>query len=217
MNEPVTRLERPLLLCGVMVPVLYYAALVGTSLLWPGYSHVTQYASELGSAASPRPWLFNGLVVAGGLAAMLAGGGFFVALKRLGSRTLPAALTGFALFLWGVSFVMGGLFPMPDERHGGFGLALAMHLVPLFMLWALARTPAPGLKRFLVLVFVVSGALILVMFDVGGFHLVRRANVGLWQRAYSFAAIPWIGIVAWLLLRGRSPDASGGALQQNAQ
>jgi hypothetical protein len=61
-----------------------------------------------------------------------------------------------------------------------------MHLAPLFMLWALASVRAPRLKRLLLLVFVVSGALILVMFDVGGLHLVRRANVGVWQRAYSF-------------------------------
>ena len=47
--------------------------------------------------------------------------------------------------------------------------------------------------------FVVSAALILVMFGVGG--LVRRANVGLWQRAYSLSVIPWIGVVAGLLMR----------------
>jgi hypothetical protein len=44
-----------------------------------------------------------------------------------------------------------------------------------------------------------SAVLILVMFDVGGLHLVRRANVGLWQRAYSLTVIPWIGVLAWML------------------
>lgn len=203
------RLERALLVCGVMVPVLYYAALIGTSLFWPGYSHVTQYASELGSAGSPRPWLFNGLIIVAGGAAILASAGFFLALKHLGGRTLPAFLAGVAVFLWGISFVMGGAFPMPDPRHGAFGLALAMHLVPLFMLWALAGKPVPRLKLLLGLVFVVSGALILIMFDVGGLHLVRRANVGLWQRAYSLSVIPWIGVAAWALRRA--------ALQENAQ
>jgi hypothetical membrane protein len=204
------RLEKPLLLCGVMVPVLYYAALIVTPLFWPEYSHVRQYASELGSAASPRPWLFNGLVIAAGAAAILAAGGFFLALRRLGGRTLPSALAAVALVLWGVSFVMGGLFPMPDPRHGAFGLALAMHLAPIFMLWALAGRRAPRLKALLIAVFVISGVLILVMFDLGGLHLVRRANVGLWQRAYSLAAIPWIGIAAWALL-------GAGSLQENPQ
>jgi hypothetical membrane protein len=193
-------LERALLAAGVMVPVLYYAALVVTPLFWPGYSHVTQYASELGSAASPRPALFNRAIVAAGVAAMLAGGGFFLALKRIGGRPLPSFLAGLAVFAWGIAFLMGGLFPMPDPRHGAFGLALALHLAPPFMLWALAATPAPRLKPFLVLVFVVSGALILVMFDVGALHLVRRANVGLWQRAYGFSVIPWVGVVAGVFM-----------------
>jgi hypothetical membrane protein len=186
----------------VAVPVLYGAAVVGTSLFWPGYSHVTRYASELGSAASPRPALFNRTIVAAGLCAMLAGAGFSLALRRLGQRALSAFLAGLAVFAWGAAFVMGGLFPMPDPRHGGFGLGLAVHLAPLFMLRALAGTPAPRLKAFLALVFVVSGALILIMFDVGGLHLVRRANVGLWQRAYALSSIAWIGVAAaWLMTR----------------
>jgi hypothetical membrane protein len=199
--SPPSPAERPLLLAGILVPVLYYAALIGTSLLWPGYSHVTQYASELGSAESPRPELFNVTIVAAGVCAMLAAAGVFLALRRLGGRTAPAALAAAALFLWGVAFVMGGLFPMPDPRHGAFGLGLAMHLIPPFMLWALAGTPAPRLKAFLAVVSVVSTLLILVMFDVGGLHLVRRANVGLWQRAYSLSAIPWIGVAAAALRR----------------
>ena len=193
--------ERVLLGAGVAVPVLYYAALIGTPLFWPGYSHVRQFASELGSAESPRRELFNYTIVAAGLAAMLAAAGFFLALKRIGGRVLPSLLAGVALLLWGAAFVMGGLFPMPDPRHNAFGLGLAMHLVGPFLLWALAGTPAPRLKAFVLAVMVVSAALILVMFDVGGWHLVRRANVGLWQRAYSLSAIPWIGVVAAALAR----------------
>ena len=120
-------------------------------------------------------------------------------MRRIGGRALPSAAAGLALFLWGVSFVMGGLFPMPDPRHGGFGLGLAMHVAPPLMVWALAGTPAPRVKAFLIAVFAVSLALILVMFGLG--WLVRRANVGLWQRAYSLSAIPWIGVMAALLAR----------------
>jgi hypothetical membrane protein len=196
-----TRIERALLAASILVPVLYYTALLATPLFWPGYSHARQYASELGSAASPRPGLFNGLIIAAGLAAVVSGAGFFAALKRLGGRALPSFLAGLALALWGVAFVMGGAFPMPDPRHNGFGLALAMHLIPLFMLWALKGTPQRSLKALALGVFAVSAVLILVMFDVGGLHLVRRANVGLWQRAYSLSAIPWIGVAGWMLLR----------------
>jgi hypothetical protein len=96
---------------------------------------------------------------------------------------------------------------MPDPLHNGFGLALAMHLVPLFILWALKGTSQGSLKALALGVFVVSAALILVMFDVGGLHLVRRANVGLWQRAYSLSAIPWIGIAGLMLMRSATAPA----------
>jgi hypothetical membrane protein len=193
------RVERALLGAGLLVPVLYYAALLGASLTWPGYSHARQYASELGSAAAPFPWLFNVTIMATGVAGMIAASGVFLALKRLGGRALPSFLAGLALFAWGLAVVMGGMFPMPNPLHNGFGLALAMHLVPPFTWWSLAGRPAPRLKKLLALVFVLSAVLILVMFDVGGLHLVRRANVGLWQRAYSLTVIPWIGVLAWML------------------
>jgi hypothetical membrane protein len=192
-------LERKLLLAGLLVPVFYYAALIGASLTWPGYSHVTQYASELGSAAAPHPWMFNVPIIAGGVAATLAAAGVFLASKRLGARPVPSFMAAAALFLWGVSMIMGGLFPMPNPLPSGFGLGLALPLAPLFLWWSLAPLRAPQLKLLLAVVFVLSMVLTLIMFDVGGLHLVRRSNVGLWQRAYSFTTIPWIGVLAWML------------------
>lgn len=193
------RLERALLAAGVLVPVFYYAALIGASLTWPGYSHRRQYASELGSAAAPQPWIFNLLIIAGGIAAIIAAGGVFLAAKRLGGRPVASFLAGLALFAWGVAMIMGGSFPMPNPLHNGFGLGLAMHLAPAFLLWALAGHAAPRLKALLAVVLVLSLVLVLIMLDVGGLHLVRRSNVGLWQRAYALTVIPWVGVLAWML------------------
>lgn len=188
------------LMAGVLVPALYYGALVGAALTWPAYSHVTQYASELGSAAAPHPEYFNFPIIGAGVAAILSSLGFFAALRKRGGGAVPSFLSGLCIALWGVAFVMGGMFPMPNELHNGFMLALAVHLAPLFMLWALAKAEAPRLKLLLVLVFVVSLALILVMMNIGELNLVRKANVGLWQRAYGLSVIPWIGLAALMLM-----------------
>ena len=51
---------------------------------------------------------------------------------------------------------------------------------------------------------IVSLALLLVMFNIGDLNLVRKANVGLWQRAYSLSSIPWLAIAA-LTLMGKPP------------
>jgi hypothetical protein len=46
-------------------------------------------------------------------------------LRDLSGGWLWPVLAGIALACWGASIVLGGVFPMPDERHGGFGLGLA--------------------------------------------------------------------------------------------
>ena len=194
------RSPRHLLSFGIAVPILYLLALVLGSALYPGYSHVTRYASELGAAEAPHPWIFNSGIVAAGVGALLAGPGFAFALRRLGSDRLPAVLTGLTISLWGVAMVLGGSYPMPDPRHGGFGLGLWLLVAPLFLIWALRRAPDAGrLRVFLVAVFLAMTALFAVMMGVGG--LVTRANVGLWQRGNALASIPWLGIVAYVMRR----------------
>jgi hypothetical protein len=71
------------------------------------------------------------------------------------------ALAGVALALWGAAMVMGGMFPMPDDRHGAFGLGLAGPLVPLFTLLALRTVPdARGMKLFLG--FILAGSVVVL-------------------------------------------------------
>lgn len=187
-----------LLLAGVAVPILYFANLLINSLLYPGYSHVTQYVSELGSEAAPYKALFNTGVILVGAAGAAAGFGFFYAVRRLGGNRVLAALAGLLTTLWGIAILMAGLFPMPDERHGGFGLGLGYQLVPLLLALALwRRRSLRGLCLFLLAAFVVMNVFFAIMMGVGS--LVRVANVGLWQRANALGSFVWIGIAAWVL------------------
>jgi glucans biosynthesis protein C len=189
---------RVLLLAGILVPVVYFGLLIIAPLLYPGFSYVKQYASEMGSADARYPAVFNTGVMLCGLAGILASFGFFYAIRRLGGNTLLAALTGLTLFLFGIATFMGGRFPMPDERHGAYGLGLAFQLAPLFLALALwRRRSLRGLCVFLLVVFAVMTFFIAVMMGVGG--LVTRANVGLWQRGNALAGFPWLAIAAWRL------------------
>ncbi len=194
------RATRISLSLGIAVPILYLFALLAGAASYPGYSHVTQYASELGGPGAPLPWIFNSGIIAAGLAALAAGPGFFLALRRLGGGRIPATLSGLAISLWGVAMVLGGSFPMPDERHGGFGLGLGLQVAPLLVLWGLRRAPRfERLRFFLLVVFLSMTTLFAVMMGVGG--LVTRANVGLWQRGNALVSIPWIGVAAFALRR----------------
>jgi len=193
---------RTLLKIGIAAPILYFATAIGASLTWPGYSHVTQYVSELGSAAAPYPMLFNVGIVATGVAGVL--GGLGVALHFVGQRRRwSGALAGAALAAWGVGMMFGGLFPMPDPRHNGYGLILGVVLLPVLLAVAWrGRAPRP-VNLFLVAWFAATAALMAVMFGAGG--LVTLANVGLWQRGLALAMIPGIGVACAALARGSSP------------
>lgn len=195
----------------IAAPALYYFGLLAGAATYPGYDHATRYASELGAADAPYPILFNASIIACGVAALFGAAGLAMSLKALSGRWGWAIATGVALALWGVSMIMGGMFPMPDERHGAFGLGLVAPLTPLFALLALWSAPkTSGMKAFLAFVFVGAAVVLAIMMGVGG--LVRLDNVGLWQRVNSGFAIPWMAVLGvWLLARRAPPGAASPA------
>lgn len=185
----------------IAAPFFYYFGLIVGAATWPAYSHVTNYASELGMAEAPYPAIFNVSAILSGMA--LIASAVLLALKRTGfpGPRLWVVLAACAIALWGTANIMAGVFPIPDERHGAFGLGLAELFVPLFLLLAIRTVPdSRGIKLFLGVVLVVSIALMAIMFGVG--ELVTRANVGLWQRLNSLFSIGWVAVFGvWVLTR----------------
>ena len=189
-----------LLWCAVCVPFFYFGTLLLSPLFFPGYSHITQYASELGSADAPHPWIFNAGIFLTGLACIAGAIGVGRAVGTLGGHRVFAALAGLCLGLFGVSMLMGAAFPMPDPRHGAFGLGLAMQLAPFFLAAALRKVPETRhLRAFLIVVGLIMLTLFAIMMGVGS--LVRRSNVGLFQRAYALTIFPWVGVAGYVLVR----------------
>ena len=186
----------------IAIPLLYYFALLVGAATYPGYSHVRNYASELGAAEAPYPAIFNVSIMLAGIAAVGAAALLPRGLAQLGGARTWSVLAAVALGLWGVAMVMGGLFPMPNDLHGGFGLGLAGPLIPLFLMLALRTVPGnSGMRWFLGIVFIASVVMLAIMFGFGG--LVTRANVGLWQRANTFVGIPWLAVFGLWVSRGQ--------------
>lgn len=194
-------MDRSTLLWGlILTPVFYYTGLLGCGMLWADYSHISQYASELGSAASPCPTLFNGNIILCGVASLVGGIGLSHALAQLSGKRGLSIAAGVSISLWGIAMVIAGLYPMPDERHGAYGLAMVGQLTPLLAWLALRKVDGlGGLKLLLLFIFVASLALFAIMMGVG--ELVTRANVGIWQRTYTGLSIPYLAILGWVLLR----------------
>ena len=195
----------------VAIPLLYYFALLAGAASYPGYSHMSNYASELGAAAAPHPQLFNVPVMLAGVAAIVAAFLLPQALTRLGGSRLWSIVAAIALAMFGIAMVMGGMFPMPNELHGGFGLGLAGPLIPLFVLFAIRRVDNAGeMQLFLGFVFLASLVMLAIMFGIG--ELVTSANVGLYQRLNSVASIAWLAVLGfWLLSRLRRDGRSAAA------
>lgn len=191
---------RALLSIAVAVPFLYFGTLFVGGLLYPGYSHVTQYASELGSAQARYPRIFNGGIGLTALACIAASLGFARGVKGLGGSRVLGWLAAASLALFGLALILGALFPMPDPRHGGWGLGMAIQLTPFFLAAALWKVEeARRLKVFLLVVGVAMALLFVVMMGVGA--MVTRANVGLFQRAYTLTLFSLIGIAGYAMLR----------------
>lgn len=137
-------------------------------------------------------------MLSGGLT-ILGAAGLAGRLLKLGGGLMPIALAGLTLAAFGASIVLGGVFPLPDERHMAWGMGFAVQVAPLFVLAALRR--ASGLRWLKVLLaanFVAMNIFLAVLFGVG--DLVSQDNIGLWQRAYAAAMYPWIAIAALALL-----------------
>jgi hypothetical membrane protein len=184
----------------ILAPIFYYVGLIGGGLLWPGYSHVTQYASELGSAAAPYPAVFNTSIILCGLSALIGGAGLSHALSRLSGKRGWSLAAGISVSLWGVAMIVGGLNPMPSELHGAYGLAIAGQITSLFALLALRNVEGlAGLKIFLGVIFVASLAVFAIMMGIAG--PLRRANIGIWQRINSGLGIPYLAVLGWVLLQ----------------
>jgi hypothetical membrane protein len=197
-----------LLLAGVVGPLIYVALALGGQWLAPGYDPAVRMVSELGMADMPSAAVFNPGLIAAGVLTVLAALGLGLEAGRRGAP-VSGALAGLAVAVFGASIVIGGLFPLPDERHLAWGAGFAVQIAPLLTLVALRKAPGlAALKVFLAVAFVAVNGLLAVLFGVG--ELVDGANVGLWQRAYGLAMFPWIAVTALALLA--APAARTGHL-----
>jgi len=182
-----------LLRIGALGPIIFYGVIVAGGFMTPGYNHMTQYVSELGQAGAPAAKIFNyGLMAVGG--AMILGAlGFLLGMRKLGGGVVMPLLAAVAIALFGASFILGGQYPMPNPMHNAYNLVYAGVAAPLLAFLAMGdRSEVSGAKTLAVISFLAGGALLAIMMNVGGFNLVHKTDVGLWQRGFVAATTLWM-------------------------
>jgi len=209
---------RRLLACGMAAPLLALAATLAAMAAYPGFNPARQYLSELGGASAQHPLIFNLGVLAAGIMAALAGGGFGLALAVLANARLAALATALLFALAGEGLAQAAIFPWPDPRHLAINLALGIQLAPLLLLWGLrGHAGARGLKLFLALVFVAMGVLTVLTKHLVLPGLVNDANVGWWERGYAIVLVGWVGVAAFALDRRLRGEAAGPQAVQSVR
>ncbi len=86
------RLTRVALGFGITVRLLYFGSQVAAALVFPGYSFLSQSASQLGSDLARYPAVFNIGAIATGLATLLASWGFLRGLTGVGRPRVSPGL-----------------------------------------------------------------------------------------------------------------------------
>ena len=192
-------LTRAALAAGVVTPVLYFGTQLVAAPFYPGYSFLSQVASDLGSDRAAYPTIFNTGAFFTGIVTLFAAYGFFKTLKELGMASVWVWLTAIALVSCGVASINASYFHLPNPRHNPGLLGVGMFLLPFvlpFATWKLAD--ARWLKNYLVGNIVFIAALAPVMGGAAGID--THAYQGLLQRIFATTLFIPIGLVSLFLL-----------------
>ena len=185
---------------GVAIPFIYIGTIIVSSLFYPGYSQSRQFVSELGASGAPHPWIFNAGLALTATATIIAAFGFLRAFESLAANPVLAWLTSTIVSIFGVSLLMGGLFPLPDPRHSAYELQKVVLVGPMLFAATLWKHDKARLLNILLLAINVAlVVMFLLVMGVGG--VATRENAGILQRLAILTTIPWIGIGAYWLLR----------------
>ena len=195
------------ILCGVLAPLLWAAAIAYCGTLRPGFSHFTQYISELGERGSSTELLMRyGAFAATGLMHLAFAAALAVIFRSSRLGVLAAILLG----LNGLARIGAGFFPCDAgcEETGSLGqrmhsLSAAVGFLSLAIstvLWSVVFKRAPNLRN-LSAYSVASGILGLAFLLLMVANAEPGAARGLFERLSSGVLSLWILLFALRLRR----------------
>jgi hypothetical protein len=192
--------KRTLLGAG-LVPLpwfLVWSLIAG--VLAPGYSAISQHASELTLQSGLSHTLLNVAAIGSGVAFIA----FAIGLWLDSGRWLAVGACCWILF--GIAMVSNGLWPMGSLLHGMYAVGVANLIAPSLSLLESAKLRDNKLAFGITAFVSVCGVVYLWMNLVGGDPQHLR---GLTQRVFSSINSLWPAVMAYLLLRADARDGNG--------
>ncbi|WP_462280298.1 DUF998 domain-containing protein [Salinivirga cyanobacteriivorans] len=176
---------------AIFLPVIYFASIIIAAFFANEYSHIGQHASELGiNANKTAVIIFQVGIILTSISLILLSLGLVVNFKK------QFSLFAFLVFLFGVTFIFGAIFPIGSPWHGFYGLGLFIMIAPFVFLYELNRMIE---KKSLHILSIVAGALIFLYLWAMVARLDPMEYRGLTQRLFALVVLGWFSIVAWHL------------------
>src|SRR5690606_23778251 len=157
-----------------------------------------QFASELGMATAAHPRLFSVWVLIQAVMFLMAGLLLYRRVAELTRRRGISIAIGLFVACMGINYIFVAVFPLPDLRHSGFGIAFLTLLVPWLLAWAFWNTPRA--RNACYWQMVATPVLILLVFlQPGVVDFVDATNMGLFQRIGAGTFYTWLILTGvWL-------------------
>lgn len=211
--------RRPLLVCGILAPVLYVAMTLFVGLLWQSYSILSGVPSELSAIGAPTRSLWVSLGAVYAVLMIAFGWGVWTSAPRNRALRVVGALLV-------ANAVVGQFWPPMHQRAvlaaGGGTLTDTLHLAwagitGLFFMLIVGFGSAALGRRFRVY-SIATIVIVLACGAVTGTYASRiQADlptpwVGAWERISIAAFMAWIAVLATALLRAPAlPTPEGDA------
>jgi hypothetical membrane protein len=203
---------------GICIPFIYFGSQLLAIPFYPGFNILVNSASDLGTAHSLKPWIFNLGAIATGLITFASVYGFYQSLRSSGTNALLTALVCLSLICYGTSSIAAGLFPMPDPYHGAGPAQFGIILGPaLFVAAFWKRRRESGWVFWCLATCLALFAVALVLMRPGVTGIDTDPIMGLLQRILAVAGFAPLGLAAYDLLRQQVKSLRVGARANSAE
>jgi hypothetical protein len=199
--------SKAFIFCGMLASAVYVCTVSAGGFLWPGYSHISQFVSDLIGSGAPNKWLLDPLFGLYNLLCLAFGWGVFIRARAdSGNRRKTLGSVGAIVLLFEGLFGFLTLF-FPEDPAGAqitkigmmhivlAGLSSLATMVSMLMLGLWFRTSSK-MKPY----GIYSVASLVVVFVFGGLAAALGAShhplIGLIERITIGGFLQWMFVSA---------------------
>jgi hypothetical membrane protein len=184
-------MKRLLIKQALFLPLVYFGFIFLAGLFADNYSHLGQHASELGiNTNKAASFLFKTGVILTSLSLFALSLGLRL---MFGKRF---TLFPILVFLFGVTFIFGALFPIGSPWHGLYGLGLFIMITPYVFLYELKDLSQ---NKTLHVLSIIAGLLMFLYLWSMVAGLDPMDFRGLTQRLFGVVVFGWFSLISFFL------------------